>query len=359
MNSIIITLDKLFFDPNNYRLRNLRNFKFISSSNVFSMNIQKKVFNMIAGDGNSEIKDLIQSFKSNGYLKVDNILVRKLSGDKYLVIEGNRRLAALKVLKDNNEKGEDIGRVDKKIFTNGIEVVLYDFKDESDYLVLMGLKHVSGNKKWDRYNQAKLLYELRVNEKFSDIDIATKVGINNTAQVEREIRGYIATEKFIQTIRDESFSRKYNPYDKIMIFIEVTSKPKLRNWIGWDDKKGVFLNKKNMERFFSWIKPGLIYDEESEEYDEVDPIIVSHKEVRALEEFISDEEALSLMEENRDFRFALEQNIVYSQKQFSKTIKDVEKILRNIKMGSSLHLDKSDKECLKTIKSMIDKLLQK
>ena len=55
---------------------------------------------------------MLESFKENGYLKIDNIIVRPLddSKEQYLVVEGNRRITTLKVLKELYEDGMEIGK---------------------------------------------------------------------------------------------------------------------------------------------------------------------------------------------------------------------------------------------------------
>jgi len=354
MNNISVKIDHLLFDPNNYRLRNEPNFKLTPQSSVLGSIAQKKTKNMICGKNNKNIIDLIESFKSNGYLKVDNILVRKVKKDKYLVIEGNRRIATIKYLKELYGRGDDIGNFNPSLFDK-IDVVLYSYKDEKDYLILMGLKHVSGNKKWERYNQAKLLYELKNIMKLDDWEIAAKLAISKT-QVQREIRGYIALEKFIKEIKKENFV-DFNPYDKIMIMIELTNKPKLRNWVGWDDNKEDFTKRNNLKRFFSWITPTYEWDDEIEDYEPQGPIIISHKEVRELNEIIDDEEALEIMEEERSFRTAIEQNTLYTKKQFTKTIKSVEKTLKNVASGSALSMSADDKRSLNNITNICKKWL--
>jgi 5'-3' exonuclease len=354
MNNISVKIDQLFFDPNNYRLRNEPNYKLTPQSSILGSVVQKKTKNLICGKNNKSIIDLIESFKSNGYLKVDNILVRKVKKDKYLIIEGNRRIATIKYLKELYEKGEDIENFNPSLFDK-IDVVLYSYKDEKDYLILMGLKHVSGNKKWERYNQAKLLYELKSTMKLEDWEIAAKLAIPKS-QVQREIRGYIVLEKFIKEIQNENYT-DFNPYDKIMIMIELTSKPKLRNWVGWDDNKEDFSKKNNLKRFFSWITPTYDWDEDTEEYEPQDPIIISHKQVRELNEIIDDEEALEIMEEERSFKSAIEQNTLYTKRQFTKTIKSVEKTLKNVTSGSALSMSADDRRSLNNIINICKKWL--
>ena len=106
--------------------------------------VQKRVMKMMKGENSSDIKDLLESFKENGYLKIDNIIVRPLddSKEQYLVVEGNRRITTLKVLKELYEDGMEIGKVNPECFDN-LDVVEYD-ADDKEYEILMGLRHVSG-----------------------------------------------------------------------------------------------------------------------------------------------------------------------------------------------------------------------
>ena len=354
MNKTTLALKDLLFDPNNYRLRNSPNFKIISPSGSDLISVQKKTQSIITGRNNRDISRFIESFKTNGYLKVDNILVRKIKKGKYLIIEGNRRVATLKYLQNLYKNNDDIGKLDPGIF-NELEVVIYDYKNEEDYLVLMGLKHVSGNKKWERYNQAKLLYELKNIMELEESEIASRLAISKK-QVVDEIRGYLALEQYMKTLKGENYPG-FNPYEKIMIMIELTNKPKLRNWVGWSDEKEIFTKKPNLKRFYSWITPNYQIDEDSDEYELVEPIIISHKQVRELEEIIDDDEALAYMEEQRDIRIALEQNSVYTRKQFSKTIKNVEKVLRNVRAIGSLNINSEDKNLVNNIITYCQKFL--
>lgn len=359
MDAKIIKIENLFFDPNNYRLRSNSSYKHVDKKSELKPAIQKRTFNLVSGKNNFLIQDLIESMKANGFLKVDNILARAHSYDKskYVVIEGNRRLAALQVLREQNEKDYDIGKFDKSIFNNGIEVVVYKYTDELNYLILMGLKHVSGNKKWDTYNQAKLLHELK-EKGYSVLDIAKKIGIMKS-RVEQQIRGYVANEDFINEIKSENYGERFDPYEKHMIFVELTNKPKLKKWIGWDEKYLTFNNWENKTRVYSWIKPKVEYDDESGEPVLEEPIIKSHKEVRQLEEIIDDEESLQCMEQNRNLELALSQNKSFTKKKFSKTIKEIERILSNIPHGATLSISAEDKKLLRNIQRIVANFLNK
>ena len=86
-------------------------------------------------------------------------------------------------------------------------------------------------------------------------------------------------------------------------------------------------------------------------------LIINHKQIRLLNEIIDDSDSLDRLEETRDIQEAIEQNEGYTKKKFSKEIKRAEGILRNIKFGPSLEIEKSDSVCLNNIKKIVDRIL--
>ncbi|MGD1046120.1 MAG: ParB N-terminal domain-containing protein [Bacteroidota bacterium] len=363
MEAKTINLNNLFLDPNNYRLRSNPDWTPVDYKNILKPAIQKRTNYFITGDNNHKINDLIESIKINGFLKVDLILVRKFEKtNNYFVIEGNRRLAALKALKEQYEKGYDIGELKKEFIetgkNNGIEVVEYNYKEEKDYLVLMGLKHVSGNRKWDFYDQAKLLHELRCQGE-EDSQIAKEIAINDKSKIDQQIRGYLAIQEFLDEIKSENLGSNYDPYEKLQMFIDLTTRAKLKKWIGWDDNKNRCVNKENKLRFYSWIKPRISIDEETDEPQIDPPIIVNHKQLRVLENILEDEEALEYLEESGSLDDALSQNFAYTQNRFSKVISSVEKTMRNIPIGTTLKFTETDRSSLIIIKNIVEDILTK
>lgn len=370
MNSKKIALDKLFLDPNNYRLRSKSQYKEIpdlTDDKITGQALQQRTFNIITGKNNIEIKDLIDSFTTNGFLKVDNILVRELDNNEgYVVVEGNRRAAALKVLQKSFSEGFDIGALKTKIFEEpdnedqGLEVVIYNYDTPEEYLVLMGLRHVSGNKKWDRYNQAKLIAEL-YEQDHSIPSIAGKLGIANKKVVQQQLEAYYAIQDFLSDESSYDSPSSFNPHDRFMIFVEVLLKKNVREWLGWDVTNKKFIHSENLKRFYSWITP---FYEVSDEDDAglndgnlLEPIIVNHKEIRLLNEVVEDSDSLDRLEETRDLQEAIEQNEGYTKKKFSKEIKRVESILKNIKFGPSLEVEESDINSLNSIRKIVDRIL--
>lgn len=367
MNTKKISIDKLFLDPNNYRLRSHPSYKEVhglTDEQITGPLLQQRTQNIVGGKNNSEVLDLVNSFRTNGFLKVDNILVRELQNDLgYVVVEGNRRTVALKMLKRSFEEGFDVGKMNPELFDDnngGIEVVIYDYPTTEDYLVLMGLRHVSGTKKWDRYNQAKLIAELS-NKGLSVDEISSKLGIPNRRAVQEQLDAYSAIQPFISKRSLFEMSPAFNPHDKFMIFVEVLLKRNVRNWMGWNSESKSFTNIDNTNRFYSWITPNFIQEDDDEaginDGELLDPIIINHKQIRDLDEIIEDPESLERLEQTRSITEAIEQNDGYTKKKFSKEIKRAETILKNVKLGPSLELNDEDQQSLNGIKRLVKLML--
>ncbi len=138
-------LKNLYLDPNNYRFVDNENHKFVGEDNLLDAQVQKRTRTFIEGRGQENIRDLLASFKANGFLDVDIIQVRELGDNKYLVLEGNRRVTALKVLQEFYESGFDIGNLDPSIFRS-VPFEIHSKEENEKHLIVMGLKHISGNK---------------------------------------------------------------------------------------------------------------------------------------------------------------------------------------------------------------------
>ena len=166
-----LSVKNLNLDPNNYRFIDSLDYHFVENDKLTSSDIQRRTYNFILGKNGENVKDLIDSFRKNGFLPVDQIQVRQLSNGKYLVVEGNRRVACLNYLQGRYDKeGYDLGNLDPIIFSR-LPVVYYTDPNDIDHLVLMGLKHISGNKKWPTINQATLIRDLSEKYKMTPDDV--------------------------------------------------------------------------------------------------------------------------------------------------------------------------------------------
>lgn len=110
------------------------------------------------------VKQLKESIKSNGGL-IDPVIVR--DGD-YVVLEGNSRLAAYRLL--NHENPMTWGKIKCKILPSDI--------DDSAIFALLGQYHIIGRKDWDPFEQANYLYRRLQQTKLPIDFMADELGIS-------------------------------------------------------------------------------------------------------------------------------------------------------------------------------------
>ena len=120
-------------------------------------------------DGSFDILELKDTIKTIGYLPMDRIVVRKWKGkpkdgrQKFVIIEGNRRISALKWLLQLHEIGKETFNAEQLKNYKEIEALVLDdnIAPNTALLILPGLRHISGIKEWGPYQKAKAVFELR------------------------------------------------------------------------------------------------------------------------------------------------------------------------------------------------------
>ncbi|MDM8562174.1 AAA family ATPase, partial [Candidatus Marithioploca araucensis] len=252
---------------------------------------------------NQNIKDLLDSFKANDYLPVDQIQVRPLDAGGYIVVEGNRRVATLKYLQSEYEqKGIELGQLNSDIFRK-VPVVLYTDSDEMHHLTLMALKHISGNKKWGEWNQAKLLDTMHSTYGISEEEICKRVAISKV-----ELRRSLRALSFLQQYQASDYGDQFKE-NKFPLFREIVRNRALKEWLAWDDDEYKSQNAHNCEFLFSLIstEPQDRYDDdENVSYGDahLEPALVTRDDIRLLGEIINDEKALEQLKLTRDINAA-------------------------------------------------------
>lgn len=328
LKKIEVKLSNLFLDPNNYRFIEKEDYVPVIDEDVQAKSVQNRTLKFLKEKG---INDLIESFKDNGFLEVDNIQVRKINEDenKYIVIEGNRRIAALKVLESEYNKDKNIevlGNLNPKIFSK-VPVFLNKTDDIKKHLIIMGLKHISGNKKWDSANQAKMMYDYlkdyigKETYFYEEEKLARSLAVNKN-----KIRDFLNTYHLIELYKSLGHEFINTMFS---IFAEAIKKPNVCNWITWDRERYTYQDINKIERFFSWISP-VPYDDDNE-YEE-ERIINKGADIRRLNEFIKDEKSVEIMEKYRsldegekNFKVKEKTNISYLLTTLEEDIKFVAK----------------------------------
>lgn len=308
-----ISLRNLYLDPNNYRLIHEPEYSEVAEQNIKDKDVINRTYRLIIGEKNQNITDLVDSFKSNGYLPVDQIQVRALESGGFVVVEGNRRVAALKFLQNEYEqKSIDLGKLDKEIFSL-VPIVRYENSDEVHHLTLMALKHISGNKKWGDWNQAKLLETLTRQYNVSEDDLCKKIAISKS-ELRRNIRALAFCNLYKQSDYGDQFTETMFP-----LFREVARNTALKSWLGWNDLTGQVMNTENLEEFFNFLSLDTVEREDEEEGSSIETTlekaIVKRDDVVTFSKIIKDENALRALRESRNITEAYRaSDIIFKEK---------------------------------------------
>lgn len=243
----VVGLDDLVLDANNYRLSFDNDGKKYTDKEAESSEIQDATTKKLVKE---KLPDLKESILENGFLEVDRIVVRKsAASDKYIVIEGNRRACAFKELikEDKANKRKLHTNLKNKAKSINVIEITGDKEDIERYAAtLMGIRHVSGPKKWPGIQSARLIYDLRKSGKKAE-QIGALLGISGM-DANRRLRGFLA---YRQMKADSKFSNlvKKNHYTLLLEFLPIRN-PIGKDWLGWDDKNLEFKNEKNRKRLY-------------------------------------------------------------------------------------------------------------
>jgi ParB-like chromosome segregation protein Spo0J len=190
------TIDELFLDPKNPRL----------GRNVTSRNpSQEKVLERILRSW--AVEELATSFLENGFWTQEALIVvkEKLEGQERLVVlEGNRRLAALKAL-TMTFAGTPFSRTWSKLaedyspeqLPQEIPYILADTRE--DVIAYLGFRHVSGIKEWKPAEKAQYIAQMIDEKKLSYAEVMRQIG-SKTSTVRQN---YIAYRLLLQMEDDE------------------------------------------------------------------------------------------------------------------------------------------------------------
>ena len=157
--------------------------------------------------------ELLQSISANGYMDIEPLLVMGDSDTddgKLVVLEGNRRLAALRLLRETELAGRIASSQGHRITVPPIaetlrptldNVSVYPFASRERARPLIGFKHINGPAKWDAYAKARFAaewYKSGRSEGIGLADIARAIG-----DLHDTIRRMVAAIYVLEQARDE------------------------------------------------------------------------------------------------------------------------------------------------------------
>lgn len=105
----------------------------------------------------ADLSELVQSISTSGYINIEPLIVIERNG-RLAVLEGNRRLAAVKALRDPELAKSarlSIPQMDFAKLATLNELLAYRVATEDDARDLTGFKHINGPQSWDAFAKAR------------------------------------------------------------------------------------------------------------------------------------------------------------------------------------------------------------
>jgi hypothetical protein len=146
----------------------------------------------------ADIAELLQSIASNGYIDIEPLIVMPFAKG-FTVLEGNRRLAAIRLLIDELRRdcGITVPPMSGELLRTLNEVTVYAVSKREEARDFIGFKHINGPHRWDALAKARFAAEWFKAEKGRGVtipDIAQRLGDRHDT-VKRLVNGIFVLDQ--------------------------------------------------------------------------------------------------------------------------------------------------------------------
>lgn len=244
------------------------------------------------------VQDLMLSIGQKGYFEGEPLLVVKAPSGKFIVVEGNRRLAAVKLLNGQllppNRRRTSVNEIRadaKESPPTELPCLVYPLR--RDVLRYLGYRHITGIKEWDSLSKARYLSELRT-EFYSGqphLDqmrgLAKDIGSKSTyvAQLLTALSLYVRAEN--ANFYGLPLAAKDVEFSYLTTALNYT---KICTWLGLDGRSDIDMknvSEDNLKKAFAWMfskdQQGRTILGESRNLDQMAAIVTSDEAIQVLE----------------------------------------------------------------------------
>ena len=267
----------------------------------------------------AELDELLQSISANGYLDIEPFVVMDGSENGGLIVlEGNRRLAALRLLREPDlveriasfeRRTLRIPQVAESLRGTLEEVTVYPVASRDRARAFIGFKHINGPQKWEAYAKAKFAADWYKDEACNDVrleDIAESIGDRHDTIKRMVFAIYVleqAASEDLFVVQDRqtrkfNFSHLYTALSRsqYMDYLGLG-----RTWVRYDPKPDPVPRERldGLKSVLTWI-----YGSKSR--DAVPVIKSQNPDIKRLGEVLVNKEALHVLETTHNLEVAHE-----------------------------------------------------
>lgn len=242
-----IEVDQLHFDPDNPRLPlKLRG------------EPENQVFTFLLRE--CSLVELMLSIGSQGFFQGEPLLVVPREDSGYTVVEGNRRLAALKLLARNEPPPVFVKQVqaarDSATY-KPTEVPVLEFASRDEILVYLGYRHITGVNEWGALEKARYLQQLAA--RFPDDSDKFKTLAKQIGSRADYVAQTLAALDLVEIANDVGFfeKSKVDP-DGIPFSVLTTalSYKSIGDFVGIESRENIDrdrIDTKKLDQLFTWM----------------------------------------------------------------------------------------------------------
>ncbi len=149
-----------------------------------------------------DLSELFQSIAASGYLNIEPLIVMS-EGGHFVVLEGNRRLASIRLFREPDLANRILERhgirinvpeLPEKYRDSLEEVPVYAVANRKVARSFIGFKHINGAAKWDSYVKARFASEWFREGEVSFSEIAARIGDSHDT-VKRMVNAFFVLEQ--------------------------------------------------------------------------------------------------------------------------------------------------------------------
>lgn len=290
----IATVD-LHFDPENPRFYRLSG----------DTSDEKVVEEMLDDEG---VQDLMVSIGQQGYFPGEPLLVVNVH-EKSIVVEGNRRLTAVKLLNGElsapAKKRASVDLIIEEAANKPKLLPCLVFESREEIVRYLGFRHITGIREWDSLSKAKYLANIRETF-YKDEDLESL--LKKLAKDIGSRSDYVGT--LLSALRLYEYAEERNYFDlnleeKDITFSLITTAigySNISDWLGLVDKKDIVqdgLESENLKSLFAWM---FVQDQQG------NTILGESRELKTLAHIVGNEQAVDVLRKTSD----MEQAYLYS-----------------------------------------------
>lgn len=259
LSPVDIPIEHLYLDPANPRFAPTADYV-ATADEIRDEGVQRSLQVRIVKQ--FAVAPLMDSIETNGYLPIDRIVVREFDEDSYVVLEGNRRVAAVKELLtlEAGKQRELAPEIRETLLV--LPALKYIGDADLAAWIFQGIRHISGIRDWPAFNKARLLIDQMESTGAKYAEAGRIFGLSARA-AGQYARAYMA---YSQAAEHPEYSAVVD--DRAFPYFQELFGPSnvaLRHWLKWSDE-GRFEDDERFSTFLSWLYPPP--DEESEEPEE-------------------------------------------------------------------------------------------